>query len=82
MARAYITFREMNVQDGQLMVSAECEVLGAQDFGGVAVDMPFAGEPSANTIRSTVIAYLLAEAESATNLQLPQGQAVIMNGPV
>ncbi len=82
MARAYITFREINIQDGQVSVSAECEVVGAEGFGGVAVELAFSGEPSANTIRSTIVSYLLAEAENATGLSLPSGQAVIMNGPV
>ncbi len=81
MARAYITFDYIDIDEGGLTVTATCFAVGIPGFEAVGVTLGIPGEPSATTIIATLRSYLLSEVEVATGVALSPGQVVLFNAP-
>lgn len=82
MAKVYMTFDPVTTDQGFVYAGVYARAIGVEGFSELAVWLPFPNEPSGNTIRNTLITYALSEIESATGVNIPQGQVVTQNEPV
>lgn len=82
MARAYISFEPIQADENYVYAGVSAGASGIPGFTEIGVWLAFLGDPSATTIRNTLIAYALSEIEAATGVTLSAEDAVIMNGPV
>ncbi len=81
MARAYLEFEPMQPDENYVYAGIRAGASGIPGFTEVGVWLAFPGDPSAATIRNTLITYALSEIEAATGVELSAEDAVITNAP-
>jgi hypothetical protein len=81
MAKAYITFEPIQADENYVYAGVSAGASGIPDFTALGVWLAFPGDPSAATIRTTLMAYALYEIEAETGVALSAEDAVITNAP-
>lgn len=81
MAKVYLTFEYPSTDETFIYAGVTARGVGIPGFSELAVWLPFPGEPSANTIISTLRSYALAEIQVATGVNVPPGQVVLFGAP-
>jgi len=81
MAKAYITFDDPTVFDGQIYAGALIQTATVENFNSFGITLGFDGEPSAETITSTLVAVLVAIGNVSYPDSFDAENVVLFNAP-